>query len=175
VNDLAWMTRRQRDGGIDRVPLPDDVPGALWLCGKHAIGPDHERAIAETGAHAVVVSLVEEYELIDRYPAYVAWLREHRGHRAVWWPVPDLHAPELEPTVALIDELVTRLRAGETLLMHCAAGIGRTGTMAVCVLVAFGTPLDEALRIVGEARPMAGPEVGTQRELVEAFAARQAG
>ena len=59
--------------------------------------------------------------------------------------------------------------------MHCAAGIGRTGTMAVCVLVAFGTPLDEALRIVGEARPMAGPEVGAQRELVEAFAARLAG
>lgn len=175
MEGVAWLSRRQQDGGIDRVPLPDEVPGALWLCGKHAIGPDHERAIAETGAHATVVSLVEEYELIDRYPAYVAWLREHRGRRAVWWPVPDLHAPTLDATVELVDDLVARLRAGESLLMHCAAGIGRTGTMAVCVLVAFGTTLDGALRTVGEARPMAGPEVGAQRELVEAFAALLAG
>lgn len=172
---LAWMSRRQRDGGIDRVPLPGDVLGALWLCGKHAIGPDHERAIAETGTDATVVSLVEEYELLDRYPAYVAWLRAQRGARAVWWPVPDLHAPGLDATVVLVDDLAARLRSGETLLMHCAAGIGRTGTIAVCVLLALGEPIEDALRIVGEARPLAGPEAGPQRDLIEEFAARLRG
>jgi protein-tyrosine phosphatase len=90
----------------------------------------------------------------------------------VWWPVPDLHAPSVDATVELVEDLVGRLQAGESLLMHCAAGLGRTGTMAACVLLAFGSTLDEALRIVGDARPMAGPEVGAQRALVEAFAAR---
>ena len=36
---LGWLSRRQRDGGIDEIPLPAGVAGELWLCGKHAIAP----------------------------------------------------------------------------------------------------------------------------------------
>ena len=172
MEGLAWLSRRQRDGGVDRVPLPDGVPGALWLCGKHAIGPDHERAIAETGADATVVCLVERHELLGRYDTYVAWLDSERDGRALWHPIPDLHAPSFEATVALVDDLVGRLQAGASLLVHCAAGIGRTGTIATCVLVALGASADEATRTIAEARPGAGPEVGSQRDLVERFAAR---
>jgi protein-tyrosine phosphatase len=71
-----------------------------------------------------------------------------------------------------VDELAARLRAGETLVVHCAAGKGRTGTTAACVLMALGAGLDAALRQIAAARPGAGPEVGSQRELVEHFARR---
>ena len=71
-----------------------------------------------------------------------------------------------------LDEMARRLEMGEHLLMHCAAGIGRTGTMAVCLLMRLGIPRDEALAHVAAHRPMAGPEVGAQLELVDALAAR---
>ena len=64
---------RSRDGGIDRIPLPDDVPGALWLCGKHHIADDVDAVVERTGA-TTVVCLTRRDELADRYPRYVTWL-----------------------------------------------------------------------------------------------------
>lgn len=165
-----WLGARGRDGGIDTLPLPVAV-GGLSLCGKHAIGPDHRAAMERCGA-TTVVCLVEAFELVDRYPDYLDWLHANRNGAAVWFPIHDLHAPAAEAAEELLDEMVRRLEMGEHLLMHCAAGIGRTGTMAVCLLMRLGVPRDEALAHVAAHRPMAGPEVGAQLELVDALAAR---
>ncbi len=165
----GWPSARSHDGGIDRIPLP--LPhGGLWLCGKHAVGPDPVAAMQRVGA-TTIVCLTEDDELADRYPAYVRWLRDNVGGAAVWFPIEDLHAPSLDGAVDVIAELRMRLGDGERLLMHCAAGIGRSGTLAACLLMSLGHTREEALRIVAEHRPMAGPEVGAQRALVDAFAA----
>jgi len=169
---MSWLSRRQRDGGLDRIRLPSEVSGALWLCGKHAIGPDPRALLAEVGEAGTVVCLNERHELAERYPAYVAWL-EDPATASVWFPIHDLDAPPLADLVPLVDELASRLRAGETLVVHCAAGKGRSGTTAVCLLVALGVELEAALLRVAADRPGAGPEVGSQRDLVEAFAARR--
>lgn len=167
-----WPRGRSRHGGIDEVPLPSSIAtdgaGQIWLCGKHAIGPDPEATLAETGA-TTVVCLAERFELADRYPAYVEWLDAHRGGRAVWYPIPDLHAPEATHVVPLLDDLRRRLLDGESLMIHCAAGIGRSGTIAVCLMITMGLSADDALRHVVTHRPMAGPEAGPQVDLVAAI------
>jgi len=68
------------------------------------------------------------------------------------------------------DQLLPRLEQGEGVLLHCGAGIGRAGTIAIAVLLAMGEPLDVARRTVADHRPMAGPEAGAQSELVTALA-----
>lgn len=156
------------DGGIDEIPLPGGR-GRLWLCGKHVVGPDPEAALERAGA-ATIVCLNEADELADRYPDYVAWLRRESAERRIWFPVPDLHAPPLAEVLPLLDNLHERLGAGGRLLVHCGAGIGRAGTVATLVLVGLGMGEDEALAHVAAHRPMAGPEAGTQRELVTAVA-----
>jgi hypothetical protein len=161
---------RWRDGGLDRVPV-EGVPGQLWLCGKHAVGADPEAALRRIGAPGSIVCLNQRGELEDRYPDYVEWLRDHEGGRALWFPIPDLHAPALDDLRPLLAEIGRRLAAGQHLLVHCGAGIGRAGTVAVCVLLQHGYGRDEALAHVADHRPMAGPEVGAQRELVAALAA----
>lgn len=174
----GWLTPRQRDGGIDRVPFPPVAAATLpstaglSLCGKHAVAPDVGAALTRSGAHTVVC-LVERHELAARYPAYVQWL-EAAATDAVWHPVHDLHAPPLAEAQVLVDHLVHRLRRGEHLLVHCGAGIGRAGTIAACILVRLGMEEVAALAHVAAHRPMAGPEAGAQRELVSAIAAAPA-
>lgn len=170
----GWLNERQRDGGIDLVPLPADVSGELRLCGKRAIATS--RFADPTMPWDTVVCLCRRHELADRYPDYVAWMdeapRSDRPDRSVWWPIHDLGAEPVDRTMPFVDDLVARLRGGSSLLVHCAAGIGRAGTTAVAVLIRLGVPIDEALDTVRTARPLAGPEAGAQRRLVHEIALR---
>ena len=59
------------------------------------------------------------------------------------------------------------LRAGESVLLHCAAGLGRTGTAAACVLKALGLETREALQRVREAG--SNPQNAEQSGLVHWF------
>lgn len=165
-----WPRGRSRHGGIDELPLPEG-PGRLWLCGKHAVGPDHEALMAEVGAD-LIVCLCEPAELAERYPGYVDWLSAQRrpGGRAIWFPIPDLHAPPADRARPFLGELRDRVRLGRRLLMHCGAGFGRTGTMAAALLMQMGTSRDDAVAAVAQARPAAGPEVGAQADLLEDLA-----
>jgi len=88
----------------------------------------------------------------------------------VWFPIHDLNAPPLERVTPLLQDLLRRIDDGEHLLVHCAAGIGRAGTLAACLLVRLGMEVDAALALVRASRPMAGPEVGPQLDLVKAVA-----
>lgn len=166
-----WRGPRSMHGGVDEVPLPGGT-GRLWLAGKHYVGPDPEAALAATGA-GLIVCLNEVHELADRYAPYVAWLHTNDGDRAIWWPVPDLHAPSESDATQLLASLASQVRSGAGLLVHCGAGIGRAGTVAVGLLLQLGVDLEGALATVAAHRPTAGPEAGTQRELLESLAARR--
>lgn len=66
--------------------------------------------------------------------------------------------------VELIQNWLTRLNAGETIVIHSRAGHGRCGLVAACLLVAQGTKADEAIRIVMSTR-----EHGIQGRKQEAY------
>ena len=66
-----------------------------------------------------------------------------------------------------IVRLAGRVRGGRSLLLHCAAGIGRTGTTAACLLKSLGASAPLALRRVREAG--SNPESALQQGLIERF------
>ena len=166
---MSWLSERSRNGGIDEVPLPRGA-GRLWLCGKHFIGPDPEATLERTEA-STVVCLNDEAELVHRFPTYVRWLRDNDGQRAVWWPVHDMHAPGLAGLTALVALVRARLDAGEGVVVHCGAGMGRAGSVAAAVLIAYGASVDAALAQVAASRPGAGPQTLAQELALTEFAA----
>lgn len=153
------------DGGIDEIPLPD-ASGKLFLCGKHFIAPRVDEVI-NTYALDSVVCLVEEHELAGRYDDYIAWHRAHSGSLARWIPIHDLSYPSFSVALDIIERITADIRASRSVVVHCAAGIGRAGTTATAVLMNLGMNMDVALHHVRQHRPMAGPESGQQTEFIQ--------
>lgn len=156
------------DGGVHEIPLPD-ARGRLWLCGKHAMGPGPELVLRRIGVDdAHVVCLVQRHEIADRYPLYVRWLEEN--HDRTWTPIADLSALPFDEALLLYRSVALMVASGRNVVAHCAAGMGRAGTLAVAVSMIHGVPVDRALSEVRAARPGAGPEVGAQRESINDLA-----
>ena len=68
-------------------------------------------------------------------------------------PVPDFAPPstaQVEEFLRFCDE---QIREGRAVVVHCRAGMGRTGTMLACYLVHQGMDSEEAIRLVRARRP----------------------
>lgn len=153
------------DGGIHEIPL-DGAVGRLLLCGKHFIAPQVEHIRAQ---HRIdrVVCLVEEHELTGRYDPYVQWHTQFAGDAGLWFPIPDLSYPSLDIALDFIEELSDFVCNKGSIVVHCAAGIGRAGTTATAILMTLGMQIEEAIEHVRLHRPMAGPESGSQIEFIQ--------
>ena len=157
-----------------QVTLPPVVAGRLYL---HSLPGRYEpfaqaRTALERHDVTRVVSLLALDEIQRKSPDYAQAITSH-SLPCAWesFPIRDFGVPDdMAAFVALVERLAEAVRAGEAVLIHCGAGIGRTGVVALCVLLALGVLPDEAARAVRAAG--AGPETPGQRRWVEAFADR---
>ncbi|MEJ6023994.1 protein-tyrosine phosphatase family protein [Ramlibacter sp. PS4R-6] len=153
------------------VELPATVRGSLWLSampGRYGSMREFEDK-AKAGGLKVVVCLTPRDEIDELSPDYGAAVR--RGGASYEWvhlPVPNFGVPpDAKAFRAAIDRIARRIEAGESVLMHCAAGMGRTGSAAACVLKALGLPAEEALERVRAAG--SNPQNAAQSGFVDWF------
>jgi protein-tyrosine phosphatase len=126
-------------------------------------------AQAQHNRLALVVCLTPRDEIAELSPAYHAAVSGGRmPFRWVSLPVRNFGVPEDRATFRRqIEEIAQALRQGDAVLLHCAAGIGRTGSTAACVLKALGLDTDEALQRVLDAG--SNPQNAQQSGLVDWF------
>jgi hypothetical protein len=153
------------------VKLPSGVPGRLWLSsmpGRWEAWRDFE-AEADRVELALTLCLTEPEEIGTGSPAYRSAL--DNGRMPGRWlnvPVRNFGVPDdLASFRSGVDAAAQALRAGESVLLHCAAGMGRTGTTAACVLKHLGLPAGEALQRVRDAG--SNPENAAQTGLIDGF------
>ncbi len=98
--------------------------------------------------------------------AQLGELIEQAGLGWTWLPLENGDPPEGETQARVLDalpDLVQLLDQGATLLIHCSAGIHRTGMVALALLRSCGYRQDEALELLGRMRPVTGEGVGAER------------
>jgi protein-tyrosine phosphatase len=120
----------------------------------------------------VVVCLMEDWELaeLDLSDEKKACLEQ--GLSFVHFPIRDRGTPESAVAVhSLVQTLSGHLTSNRNVLIHCRAGIGRTGLVAACCLIESGIVASDAFARIEEARGVPVPDTEEQRRWAEDFAA----
>jgi hypothetical protein len=77
-------------------------------------------------------------------------------------PIPDGFVPSAEQYADFLRFMAAQRQDGRAIAVHCAAGLGRTGTVLAGYLVSRGLPVEEAIARIRAARPGA---IETTRQL----------
>jgi hypothetical protein len=155
---------------MDEIPLEGRAPGHLFVASFTDVGPDPDKALAQASAD-VLVCLIEEYEIHLRFPEFSDWLVAN-PERARHWPIPDWGVVGDDELYDLVAQVVAMLRDGRRVILHCGAGIGRTGVVSILVMVTLGMPYEEAPVWVRKHRGGAGPDTTSQQEQLDRLVPR---
>jgi protein-tyrosine phosphatase len=72
--------------------------------------------------------------------------------------VRDVSIPTVEVLRTILSHIEAEVTAGRPVYVHCLGGVGRTGTVAGCLLVENGASGDEALAMVSSLFETMSPE-----------------
>ena len=119
-----------------------------------------------------IVCLADKKEIEEKSPDYLSSVEAGKldKNRITYNPVSDYGVPvkenDLKRYESTLMKIYETLKAGNVLI-HCAGGIGRTGTFAVILLRMYGYTFEEALEIAQEAG--SNPETPDQIEFCKNY------
>jgi len=130
---------------------------------------DEIRAISDAG-FSVVVSLLTDAEQIELDLVNEGLHCEELELTFVRLPIEYMRVPALdEHTIAIIAGLRELHAAGNSIVVHCRAGVGRSPMIAACIMMSEKYGIHSAFIQLSEARGMKVPETPEQREWALAY------
>lgn len=103
-----------------------------------------------------VVSLLAQEELRQHGAGDIGSFVKQAKMAWLQFPISDYGIPTVQVTeswMMAVPQLLKYLEKGQRVVIHCAAGYGRTGMMTATLLVAMGVDAHTAIALVRSARP----------------------
>jgi len=153
------------------VRLSNTVPGRLLLHsmpGRYEPLDDTREEVRRLRV-SKIICLAPLNEIRAKSPDYAQALSAGAVPCALsMFPVCDYQAPDDEAAFRQVAiEVAKSLGRGENVLVHCGAGIGRTGMFAIAILMVLGLHDRDARRRVADAG--SSPERAAQEEALRRF------
>jgi len=150
-------------------PISDIGDGSLGVMAKPASGSALDSVLsgmAETGVNRIV-SLLEKKEAQSLGLENEQQVAQQHGMEFVSFPIQDLQLPSslqdyLEFTKLMVDETALGLFT----VVHCRAGIGRSGMIAAGMLLHCGYCAEDALSYISFKRGVKVPDTQQQADWV---------
>ena len=155
------------------VSLPEEfTPGNLYLSSMPGRFEPLEVFLEEIAEASVtnVLCLVSDVEIARKSPDYLTAIQGDDLPATLWrFEIPDYGMPEnVTELDQILDLLRKRLDAGESLVIHCAYGHGRTGMVSTLLLTRMGMLLEKAAETVRLAG--SSPDTAMQQEFLRSRA-----
>lgn len=139
--------------------------GFLAVMAKPVAGEwvDEEfKSIAEFGIKQIV-SLLEIHESYDLGLIEEEKLAQSHGMKFLQYPIKDRGVPESRKGFSIVTKnLYHQIASGENTVIHCRAGIGRTGLVAAGILLHCGFSVDDAFEQISNFRGVNVPDTQEQ-------------
>ena len=143
--------------------------GHLFAMAKPVPGEYIEEEFAGIAKEGInlVVSLLEKKEEYS-----VGLSREEELCKAndmdfMSYPIPDMGLPDsVRGYRDVVKTIYKKVHSGASVVVHCRAGIGRTGIVTTGVLLRSGMDPEESFKLVSESRGIRVPDTEEQREWV---------
>ncbi len=124
-DNFSWLI----DGKLAGSAIPTSFEEIKWL--------------VDGGVKSIVT--VREESLDDDWMKNINYLHIHSN---------DMGVPEFEDLVKAVDFIHQRITNNEPVMVHCLAGLGRTGTILACYLIKYQKlSADDSIQKVRESRP----------------------
>jgi len=118
-----------------------------------------------------VLSLLESDEAESLQLGAESYYCAQEGIAFENFPIRDHDVTTAEALKPVASRLLNEIVEGEKLVVHCFAGIGRTGIVTSAILIENGFSANDAMNLITEKRQFKVPETPEQVQFVEGYAA----
>jgi len=141
------------------MPAPDDLQATMASLRHQGIGK--------------LVCLLETTESQNLALQQEQTICEHTGLCFERFAIPDFGVPNSADLYKLVMRLTGEIQSGQNIVVHCRGGIGRTGLVCCCILIASGMDAASAIILVSAQRGCTVPETDSQLEMIYQFTSQQ--